>query len=195
MTTAAVVLPYGRGSFEVRIPAGQTYRVLLPRSLAAPDDDEGLVERALQHPIGTARLRDLLYGGHTQRVAIVTSDLTRPCPSHRLIPAVLDELGAAGVPDDQIIVVMALGLHRPMTDKEIVAAVGPEVVSRVRVLNHDPNDVTYLGTTSAGTPVEFFRPIVNADVRICLGNIDLHYFAGYSGGAKAVLPGCASRAT
>jgi lactate racemase len=125
----------------------------------------------------------------------VTSDLTRPCPSNRLLPPLLDELAAADVADEQILVVMALGLHRPMTAQEIVDAVGPGVCRRVRVINHDPDDVVYLGATAAGTPVEIFRTLVETDVRVCLGNIELHYFAGYSGGAKAVLPGCASRAT
>lgn len=72
---------------------------------------------------------------------------------------------------------------------------GEEIPRRVRVINHDPLDTIHLGITSAGTPVEILRPVVEADFRICLGNLELHYFAGYSGGAKAILPGCASRAT
>jgi nickel-dependent lactate racemase len=128
-------------------------------------------------------------------VAVVTSDLTRPCPSDRLLPLVLTELQQAGVRDGDVSVVMALGLHRPMTAAEMETAVGPGVCRRVRLLNHDPADVVRLGTTSAGTPVEVYRPLVTADVRICVGNLEFHYFAGYSGGAKAILPGCASRAT
>jgi nickel-dependent lactate racemase len=129
-----------------------------------------------------------------QKVVIVTSDLTRPCPSERLLPSVLGELSAAGVPDDDVTVVLALGLHRPMTETEIEQVVGGDVCHCLRVINHDPNDTVRLGVTSAGTPVEIFRPVVEADFRICLGNLELHYFAGYSGGAKAILPGCASRA-
>jgi nickel-dependent lactate racemase len=126
---------------------------------------------------------------------IVTSDLTRPCPSDRLLPPVLEELAAAGVPDDDVTIVMALGLHRPMTVAEMERAVGREVYRRLRVINHDPTQTVYLGITPAGTPVEIFRPVVEADLRVSLGNLELHYFAGYSGGAKAILPGCASRAT
>jgi len=99
------------------------------------------------------------------------------------------------VPDAEVTVVMALGLHRPMTEAEIETAVGSEVYRRLRVINHDPEECVRLGITSAGTPVDIFRPLVEADLRVCLGNLELHYFAGYSGGAKAVLPGCASRAT
>jgi nickel-dependent lactate racemase len=128
-------------------------------------------------------------------VAIVTSDLTRPCPSDRLLPYLLEELAAAGVDDTGITVVIALGLHRAMTREELEQAVGPKVYRRVKVINHNPQDVVRLGQTSRGTPVEIFRPVVDADIRICVGNLELHYFAGYSGGAKAIVPGCASRAT
>jgi nickel-dependent lactate racemase len=108
---------------------------------------------------------------------------------------VLDELAAAGSPDGDVTIVAALGLHRPMIAPELEAAVGADVYRRVRVINHDPTDTVRLGVTSAGTPVEIFRPVVEADLRVCLGNLELHYFAGYSGGAKAILPGCASEAT
>jgi nickel-dependent lactate racemase len=82
-----------------------------------------------------------------------------------------------------------------MTGPEMEEAVGSEVSQRVRVINHDPASTVRLGTTSRGTPVEILTHVVDADVRVCLGNLELHYFAGYSGGAKAILPGCASRAT
>jgi nickel-dependent lactate racemase len=89
---------------------------------------------------------------------------------------------------------IATGLHRPMDDREIDSAISPEYHRRFKTINHDPEDTVRLGVSTRGTPVEIFRPVVEADVRICLGNIELHYYAGFSGGAKAVLPGCASRA-
>jgi nickel-dependent lactate racemase len=82
-----------------------------------------------------------------------------------------------------------------MTGAEMEAAVGSSLYRRLRVVNHDPLDVVRLGTTTRGTPVEITRAVVEADLRVCVGNLELHYFAGYSGGAKAILPGCASRAT
>jgi nickel-dependent lactate racemase len=167
--------------------------VLLPVQGKESADEATLLRQALEHPIGTPRLREMVRQG--QKVVIVTSDGTRPCPSERLLPLILDELAAAGVPDGDVSVVMALGLHRPMTEAEMEAAVGAQIYRRVQVVNHDPDDTVLQGTTSAGTPVEIFRRVVEADFRVCLGNLELHYFAGYSGGAKAVLPGCASRAT
>lgn len=186
-------LAYGRTTVGVSVPSANLMGVLEPRSSGAAQDETAVVRHALAQPIGCPCLRDLVLP--RQRVAIVTSDLTRPCPSERLLPYLLDDLAEAGIQDDDITIVLALGLHRPMTELEMEAAVGPAVWRRVPVINHDPMDVVRLGATSRGTPVEIFRPLVEADVRICVGNLELHYFAGYSGGAKAMLPGCASKAT
>ncbi len=120
--------------------------------------------------------------------------MTRPCPSDQLIPPILEELAAAGIPDQDITIVIGLGLHRPMSEAEIDQALSPAIHKRFRVLNHDADDTVHLGVTSYGTPVEIFRPVVEADVRVCLANLEFHYFAGYSGGAKSILPGVASRA-
>ena len=185
--------PYGHGHLDVLVPDANVLAVLKPRSHLAQQKETAVIRRALAQPIGSPALIELVRSG--QRVAIITSDLTRPCPSERLIPPLVDELAQAGIQDQDITIILALGLHRPMTEQEIREAVGPAVHDRVRVLNHDPTDVVPLGATSRGTPVEIFRPVVEADARICVGNLELHYFAGYSGGAKAILPGCASRAT
>jgi len=196
MDTTELELGFGRTTLRASVPTANLLGILAPQRQEGPVEETqpgALVRDALAHPIGTPRLRDLARPG--QQVVIVTSDLTRPCPSERLLPPVLDELTAAGVPDAHIRIVVALGLHRPMTASELERAVGPAVYRRVQVMNHDPSDVVRLGITSAGTPVELFRPVVQADLRICLGNLELHYFAGFSGGAKAILPGCASEAT
>jgi nickel-dependent lactate racemase len=193
MSVARLQLPFGPSLVGVQMPAALLLGVLTPRESARAFDEHMLLREALAHPVGTPRLRDLARPGH--RVVIVTSDLTRPCPSDRLLPFVLDELTAAGVPDVDVTIVVALGLHRRMSASELEAAVGADVYRRLRVINHDPTDTVRLGVTSAGTPVEIFRPVVEADLRVCLGNLEFHYFAGYSGGAKAILPGCASEAT
>lgn len=185
-------IPFGHGSVAMEVPETNLLAVVEPVAATATGSATAVVATALANPIDTPRLRHLVHPG--KRVAVVTSDLTRPCPSAVLLPPVLAELNAGGVADGDITVVIALGLHRPMTDAEHELAVGPEVFRRVRVLNHNPADTVPVGTTSRGTPVELFRPVVEADVRVCLGNVEFHYFAGYSGGAKAVLPGCASEA-
>ena len=186
-------LAYGHGHQTVSISKERLLGLFSTTAETQGGDETTILRAALDNPVNSPPLRDLVRPG--QRVVIVTSDLTRPCPSERLLPPVLDELSAAGVPDQDITVVAALGLHRPMTEDELKQMVGPDVYRRVRVINHDPEETIRLGETSRGTPVEIFRPVVEADVRICLGNLEFHYFAGYSGGAKAILPGCASRAT
>jgi len=193
MNATVLQLPFGHSKISVRVPTPNLLGVFMPREKVKPFDGATLLREALAYPIASPRLRDLARPG--QKVVIVTSDLTRPCPSERLLPVVLDELVAAGIQDEDVTLVVALGLHRPMTATELETAAGADVYRRVQVINHDPADTVRLGVTSAGTPVELFRPVVEADLRICLGNLEFHYFAGYSGGAKAILPGCASEAT
>ncbi len=189
---AEIKLPYGHSSLKTQLPV-TSWAVLEPKQSDDVANEASLLQKALENPIGTPRLRDMIRPG--QKVVIVTSDLTRPCPSDRMLPPILDELAAASIPDQAITVVIALGLHRAMTEAEIEQTVGSDVYRRVRVINHSPNDTIRLGVTSAGTPVDIFRPVVEADFQICMGNLELHYFAGYSGGANAILPGCASRDT
>jgi len=191
MDFTTVELPYGQQAFTVQVPSANLLGVIHPKSQPAAADEATLIAQAMAQPIGSKPLRQLVRKG--QKVAIVTSDLTRPCPSDKLLPYVLDELSGAGVADEDIFIVLGLGLHRPMTEEEMRLAVTPQIQSRIRVVNHDVHDTLFLGSTSFGTPVEIFRPLVEADVRLALGVIEFHYFAGYSGGAKAIFPGCASR--
>ncbi len=193
MNVTELELGFGHSTLSVQVPIPNLLGVFRPQESVEVSDEGALLRGALAHPIASSRLRDLARPG--QQVVIVTSDLTRPCPSDRMLPLVLNELAAAGIPDRDVTIVVALGLHRPMTVSELEAAVGSDVYRRVRVINHDPADTVRLGVTSAGTPVELFHPVVEADLRVCLGNLEFHYFAGYSGGAKAILPGCASEAT
>ena len=193
MKTTEIVLPYGHGEVYASVPTANLVGVFQPQGKVQANSEDAVLRRALQEPIESGRLSALVAG--RRRVVIATSDLTRPCPSAKLLPHLLRELEEAGVSDDQVTVVIALGLHRAMSTAELESAVGTDTFRRVQVLNHDPRNVAHLGTTSRGTPVEIFTPVVNADFRVCLGNLEFHYFAGFSGGAKAILPGCASQKT
>ncbi|KPL15205.1 MAG: hypothetical protein AMJ93_16820 [Anaerolineae bacterium SM23_84] len=188
-----VQLPFGRTHLQAQIPSANLIGVFEPHGIQQTADEHVLISEALEHPIGSGRLRELVLPG--QKVAIMASDLTRPCPSARLLPFVLQELADAGVREEDVLVIAALGLHREMTPTELEHMAGPDVYHRIQVINHNPQDVVYLGTTQRGTPVEVFRPVVEADFRVCLGNVEFHYFVGYSGGAKAIIPGCASKKT
>ncbi len=149
------------------------------------------VREALKSPIGTKRLGELVRPG--QKIAVITSDITRPCPSHVILPELLRELSKAGVRDEDITVVFALGSHRVHTQEEQMRLVGREVFDRVRCVDAAREDFVHVGVTRAGTPVDIDPVVAGADVRICVGNIEFHYFAGYSGGAKAIMPGVSTR--
>jgi len=186
-------LKYGHANQHARLPAGLRTAVLTPGRTGGEAAEADLVRAALAEPIGRPRLARLVSSG--QRVVVVTADITRPCPSDRLLPALLDELNGAGIPDRDITVVFGLGTHRPHTAAEQEMLVGPAVFRRVRCIDSDPVDVERVGVTRRGTPVDIFRPVRRADARVLVGVIEYHYFAGYSGGVKALIPGVCNEAT
>lgn len=186
-------LKYGHASQRLHLPAGLRTAVLTPGRTGGAATEPDLVRAALAEPIGRPRLASLVSPG--QQVVVVTADITRPCPSDRLLPAVLDELNGAGIPDRDITVVFGLGTHRPHTAAEQESLAGPAVFRRVRCIDSDPDDVERVGVTRRGTPVDIFRPVRRADVRVLVGVIEYHYFAGYSGGLKALIPGVCTEAT
>jgi nickel-dependent lactate racemase len=123
----------------------------------------------------------------------VVSDVTRPCPSYKFLPALLDAL--APLPPENVAILFALGGHRRHTPEEQAQLVGAEILaSGARLLDLDAAACVPVGTTSRGTRLEVFKPYLEADLRICTGNIEYHYFAGFSGGVKALVPGLCSYA-
>ena len=182
-----VTLGFGKEKIPVQVPDSQEMAVLTPNEAEIGLTGSEEVYRSMKEPIGLPPLREVVKKGET--VAIITSDITRPIPSYKVLPAVLDELTAAGIPDSDITIVFALGSHGGHTEERMRYMVGDAVYDRIRCVDSDVNDAVHVGTTSRGTPVDIFRPVVEADRRICLGNIEYHYFAGYSGGYKAIMPG------
>lgn len=183
---------YGKGKIPITVPDQNLLAVLTPNQVAHELTGEAEVRRSLNMPIGSERLSRKVPP--ESKVVIVTSDITRPVPSSKIIPAILDELSQAGVEDKNITVVFALGSHRAHSEADKRYLVGDSVYHRVRCIDSDETDCLHMGVTRRGTPVDIFRPVAEADVRICVGNIEYHYFAGYSGGAKAIMPGVATRA-
>jgi lactate racemase len=192
-----LTLPYGDAELPLTVPARQLLAVVergagVPAEAPTRADEEAEIGRALAQPIGVPRLRDLAAGAAS--AVVVVSDVTRPCPSYKFLPALLGELAAGGMAAEAVTVVFALGGHRRHTAEEQLRLVGEEVAARVRLFDLDEDDCVLVGTTSRGTPLSVFRPYLEADLRVCTGNIEYHYFAGYSGGAKAVMPGICTRA-
>lgn len=183
-------LGFGQGTQTVEVPDQNLLGVLEPNPMPAGLTGTAEVARALAEPIGAPPLRQVVRPGET--VAIVTSDITRPCPTAKILPPVLAELEAGGVRRQDITLVFALGSHRPHTEEEMRRLAGPDY-DTLRCVD-SVGDFVHLGETRRGTPVDIVRPVAEADRRICLGNIEYHYFAGYSGGAKAIMPGVSTRA-
>ena len=183
---------YGSGVQTVEVPEHNLLAVLESNPKEHERRGEDAVRYALANPIGAPLLRHVVKAG--QKIAIVTSDISRPLPSYDVLPAVLDELYAGGARAEDITVVLALGSHRRHTPEEMQKLVGERCWREVRCVDSDVADCVHLGTTTAGTPVDITRCVAEADVRICLGNIEFHYFAGYSGGAKAIMPGVSTPA-
>lgn len=181
---------YGKTVQTVEVPEKNLMAVLTANPMEHQRRGAEAVRWALEHPIGSPRLRELAKPG--QKVVIVTSDISRPLPSYDVLPSVLDELYAGGVKREDITAVLALGSHRHHTEEEQRRLVGERCWSEVRVEDSTPEDCVSMGVTSRGTPVDISRTVAEADFRICLGNIEFHYFAGYSGGAKAIMPGCST---
>jgi lactate racemase len=188
------LLRYGRGFLP--LPAGAFPRVdiLAERSPSALPSEEGHIVRRLGRPVGSLPLSRLVQRG--DRVAVAISDVTRYSATEKILPFLLRETDAAGIPRDRVTLFVARGTHRAMTETEVREAVGAEIESGIRVEQSDPDgDLADLGTTSRGTKVLVSRRVMDHDRIVLTGTITFHYFAGFGGGRKALVPGCAGRET
>ncbi|RTZ66480.1 MAG: nickel-dependent lactate racemase [Verrucomicrobia bacterium] len=187
-----VNLAYGSGHLPIEVPDDRT-TVIEPTHIDGLADEKESVINALQKPIGSQSLLDRI--SPATKICIAFTDLTRATPNDRIIPWLLEHLGR---PNDNITLLNQLGTHRPNTREELETMLTPEVVANYRVLNHEPENpeaLVQVGTTADGTPALLNRHIVEADLRIITGFIEPHFFAGFSGGVKGIMPGCAGLET
>jgi nickel-dependent lactate racemase len=190
-----VALPYGQKELKFELRTENILTIGKPKDVPG-SDAEAALNAGFDNPIGRASLDAGVWKGRT--VAIITDDYTRPTPASVLLPGILARLNRAGVSDGDIVVVVAAGIHRPMTPAELRDKLGREVLGRVRVVQHradDPESLEYLGRTSQGTPVWLNREVVKADFRIGVGMVEAHPYAGFCGGPKIMMPGVAGRET
>jgi nickel-dependent lactate racemase len=190
-----VWLPYGKSDVCVRIPARNFLGSIEPKQVAGAADAKAEIERALNEPIGSKRLSEIAQPGH--KIAIVVDDFTRNTPSHIMLPSVLAELNAVGVKDENVTVIFGSGTHRAVKPKEAERIVGSEVLNRVKTVSHDCNaqDLVPVGKTKHGTNVRVNRVFAEADVKVLVGDVNLHYYAGYGGGRKSVMPAISCKDT
>ena len=151
-------------------------------------EEQDLIIGALENPVSSQSLAGLAY--RKKDVCILVSDITRPCPSYKFLPYLVKELKDADV--SSVKIVFGLGIHRSHTREEQVKLVGAKIAEQCKLIDFDKNKCKSIGSTSYGTPVELSQEVISSDFIIATGNIEYHYFAGYSGGAKALMPGVCS---
>ena len=194
MTTTFQV-PYSRSTLTFSLPAGMPADLAISRQVEPLPDPGAAIQQALAHPTGTAPLAELARPG--DRVCIVFTDITRASPDELLVPALLNELGKVGVPDQNITLLCGIGMHRPSTPAEKITKLGAAVAARYRVIDNEPQNpaaLVDLGMTQGGVPVLLHREAVEADLLIATGIVEPHQYAGYSGGRKTVAVGAAGEA-
>ena len=189
-------VPFGRGALAFAMPPGLRGASLHGRPTTPLADPEHACADAVRAPLGTAPLRDLAPG--KRRVCIAVTDATRACPDHLLVPPLLAELAAAGVPDEAITILVAVGTHRASTDAEKREKLGGAIVDRFRVVDHDAADEANLVRVASGpggVPFRLNRLAIEADLLLSTGVVEPHQYAGFSGGGKTVAIGCADDET
>jgi nickel-dependent lactate racemase len=189
-------LDYGRTGLDVNLPEDRLVGPLQIRAAEPLSEPRAAIEQAIQRPIGTAPLADVASG--RKSACILVCDFTRPVPNQLLLPPILRTLEAGGMRRDDILILVATGLHRPNEGAELDELVGADIAHNYRVENHHGKALEehdYLGTTAAGVPVWLDRRYVRADLKITTGLIEPHLMAGYSGGRKVICPGIAALET
>jgi len=191
-----VWLPYGKAEVCARVPTQNFLGLIEPKEKLGVPDAGAEIERALKEPIGSKQLSEIVKPEH--KVAIVVDDATRPTPSRLLVPSILNELNVAGVKYENVTIIFGCGTHRAVTHDEAVGLLGEEVLNHVTAISHDckAKDLVYAGTTQKhGNKVYLNRVFAEADVKILTGDVGFHYYAGYGGGRKSVLPAVSGEET
>jgi nickel-dependent lactate racemase len=194
---AILKLPYGRKHMQVDIPEKRINAVLKSDTNYYKSElgERELVKRAIENPIGTPRLMEMAR--NKSKIVIIASDHTRPVPSKIIMPLMLNEIREEN-PNADITILIATGCHRGTTREELEAKFGLEIMADEKVYVHDCDDKCMLadiGVLPSGGRLVLNKLVVEADLLVSEGFIEPHFFAGYSGGRKSVLPGIASRAT
>lgn len=187
-----VWFPYGKTEVCVRVPARGYLGTIEPKEKKDVPDGKAEVESALKEPIGTQRLSKLAKP--ESKVAIVVDDATRRAPTNLMISPLLAELEVAGVKDENVTIIFACGVHRPVTQEEAKMMLGEDVANRIRTVSHDcrAQDLVFVGTTKKHqNKIYLNRLFVDANVKVLTGDVCFHYYAGYGGARKSVLPGIA----
>ena len=191
-----VCLEYGRSGLQVELPDDRVVRTLAYKNAIPLEDPDAVLRKTLQNPNGSPPLLELARG--RSNACIVISDITRPVPNQLILQSLLETLEEAGLAREQILILVATGLHRPNEGDELVELVGQEIADQYRIENHHGQvlaEHTFLGDSPRGVPIWIDSRYVEADLKITTGLIEPHLMAGFSGGRKLVCPGIAALET
>jgi len=157
------------------------------------------IQDKIKHPVGSPSLKQIVTEkGHVEKVCIISSDSTRPVPSHILLKALINELNNYGIQDSQIIILIATGLHRPSRELEREKILGTKLYGRIDCIDHvatDMSNLTFLGKSKKGIPIYINKYYLESDIKILTGYVEPHFFFGFSGGCKSIVPGIAGAST
>ncbi|HEX7568236.1 MAG TPA: nickel-dependent lactate racemase [Anaerolineaceae bacterium] len=191
-----ISLPYGKQHISFHVPDENLVGVLWPSQIAACTNPNQEIVRALNHPLGTQQVEQIVSAG--EKVLILIDDYTRGTPVPLILPHLLERLKSCQVRDEDITLLVSTGTHRPCTESELREKLGAELFGRFRTEQHDCTDQSsqvFLGLTSRGTPVWVNRLLVENDRIFGIGHIDPSDYAGYAGGWKLIVPGVAALET
>lgn len=186
--TMEVSLLYGKGELKINVPDHSV--IVEPKNIPGLKDEMLALNEALLNPIGTLPIHEMVK--ETDKVAIVISDITRPTPNEKIVPAIINAL--PHVPKENFIIINGTGTHRDQTEEEFIQMLGEDIVKNIRIINnncHDQSTQIKIGTSKFGCDVWLNSEYVEADFRIVTGFIEPHFFAGFSGGPKGIMPGIA----
>jgi len=188
-------LPYGTRDISLRVPQKNYMGTLTPTYHPGIEDETGEIVRALKHPIGSPILDEIIQKKKGRKTVVVVNDGSRPTATVKLLPPLMQELETIGIPDKDILILIATGTHRDVREGEFENLLSKDIAERYRALNHhcqDYENMVDLGRTSQDVPVIINRLFHEADLKILTGSIHPHQGAGFSGGRKSILPGLAS---
>ncbi len=191
-----ITLPYGGDAVSFEVEDRRFLRLYDPVDAPAAPNFEGEIRRAIDNPIGTPPLEQIIFPG--AKINVIVDDGSRPTPVSRILPVLLGKLSEIGVCERQVRVIVALGSHRHMTSDELKERVGASVFARYEVINsefHDPKQLVYVGNTPDGVEIHATKAAMEADIRIGVGNLVPHPVMGWSGGGKILYPGVAGENT
>jgi nickel-dependent lactate racemase len=191
-----ITLDYGRTGLKISLPDERVVGPLAIRTAPPLPDPVAAIEAAIKHPIASRPLPEIAKG--RKNACILVCDITRPVPNKQILPPLLRILEASGIARQEILILVATGLHRPNEGAELEEMIGADIVANYRCANHHgkiKKEHDYLGTTPNGVPVWLDSRYIRADLKITTGLIEPHLMAGYSGGRKVICPGIAGLET